>query len=107
MRIFVRVTEAGCFTKAASLASVKPPQVSRAIADVELRLHTRLLNRTTRHISLTEAGRHYLEHCEQPGAFTGLMLLGLSRLSQWKRSSDGHAVAGKVFAQHAGQHDSL
>jgi DNA-binding transcriptional LysR family regulator len=65
MRMFVRVVEAGSFTKAASLASVKVPWVSRAIADLELRQHTRLLNRTTRHLSLTEAGRHYLQHCEQ------------------------------------------
>jgi DNA-binding transcriptional LysR family regulator len=65
MRMFVRVIAASSFTKAASLASVEPSQVSRAIADLELRLHTRLINRTTRSMSLTEAGRRYLEHCEQ------------------------------------------
>jgi DNA-binding transcriptional LysR family regulator len=56
MRMFARVVEAGSFTKAASLASVTTPQASRAITDLETRLHTRLLHRTTRHLSLTEAG---------------------------------------------------
>jgi len=65
MRMFVRVVEAGSFTKAASLASVTVPQMSRAITDLESRLHTRLLNRTTRQMSLTEAGERYLQHCEQ------------------------------------------
>jgi DNA-binding transcriptional LysR family regulator len=65
MRMFVRVVEAGSFTKAAGLASVTTPQMSRAITDLESRLHTRLLHRTTRHMSLTEAGERYLQHCEQ------------------------------------------
>ncbi|RFU49468.1 LysR family transcriptional regulator [Paraburkholderia sp. DHOC27] len=65
MRMFVRVVEAGSFTKAAGLASVTTPQMSRAITDLEARLHTRLLHRTTRHMSLTEAGERYLQHCEQ------------------------------------------
>lgn len=65
MRMFVRVVEAGSFTRAAALASVTVPQVSRAITDLESRLHTRLLNRTTRQMSLTEAGERYLQHCEQ------------------------------------------
>jgi DNA-binding transcriptional LysR family regulator len=65
MRMFARVVEAGSFTKAASLASVTTPQASRAITDLESRLHTRLLHRTTRHLSLTEAGERYLQHCEQ------------------------------------------
>lgn len=63
--MFVRVVEAGSFTKAAGLASVTTPQVSRAITELESRLHTRLLHRTTRHMSLTEAGERYLQHCEQ------------------------------------------
>ena len=40
MRMFARVVEAGSFTKAASLASVTTPQASRAITDLESRLHT-------------------------------------------------------------------
>ena len=65
MRMFVRVVESGSFTKAALLAAVSTPQMSRAITELESRLHTRLLHRTTRHMSLTEAGERYLQHCEQ------------------------------------------
>ncbi|ABE29404.1 bacterial regulatory helix-turn-helix, lysR family protein [Paraburkholderia xenovorans LB400] len=72
MRMFVRVVEAGSFTKAASLLSVATPQVSRAITELESRLRTRLLNRTTRHMSLTEAGERYLQRCEQILEYVGL-----------------------------------
>lgn len=65
MRMFVRVVEAGSFTKAASQADVGTAQVSRSIADLEARLNTRLLHRTTRQMSLTEAGERYLHRCEQ------------------------------------------
>jgi DNA-binding transcriptional LysR family regulator len=61
MQLFVRVVETGSFTKAAERASVTTSQVSRAIGELESRLRTRLLNRTTRRISLTEAGQRYFE----------------------------------------------
>jgi DNA-binding transcriptional LysR family regulator len=65
MRTFIRVVEEGSFTKAATLTSMTTAQASRAISDLESRLHTRLLNRTTRQMSLTEAGERYLHRCEQ------------------------------------------
>ncbi|ALE55149.1 LysR family transcriptional regulator [Paraburkholderia fungorum] len=65
MRIFVRVVESGSFTKAAMQASLTTPHVSRAITELESRLRTRLLNRTTRHMSLTAAGGRYFQRCEQ------------------------------------------
>lgn len=65
MRMFVRVVETGSFTKAAALAHLTTPQASRSINDLESRLRTRLLNRTTRRISLTEAGELYLQRCQQ------------------------------------------
>jgi DNA-binding transcriptional LysR family regulator len=61
MQLFVRVVETGSFTKAAERASVTTPQVSRAVGELESRLRTRLLNRTTRRVSLTEAGQRYFE----------------------------------------------
>lgn len=54
---FVRVVDAGSFTAAAKDLGVSTSQVSRAIARLEDRLATRLLHRTTRRLSLTEAGR--------------------------------------------------
>ncbi|WP_206957060.1 LysR family transcriptional regulator [Trinickia acidisoli] len=63
IRLFVKVVEAGSFTKAAAAASVTTPQVSRAIATLEAKLGTRLLNRTTRRLAVTEVGKRYMEHC--------------------------------------------
>lgn len=63
MRLFIKVVEAGSFTKASAAASVTTSQVSRAIGTLEAKLGTRLLNRTTRRLAVTEAGMRYLEHC--------------------------------------------
>jgi DNA-binding transcriptional LysR family regulator len=65
MRMFVRVVEAGGFTAAATGFNLSAGQVSRAVTELEAHLHARLLNRSTRHLGLTEAGRRYLRHCYQ------------------------------------------
>ncbi|MBV8624438.1 MAG: LysR family transcriptional regulator [Herbaspirillum sp.] len=65
MRVFVRVVEAGSFTQAAQQMSLTTAHVSRAVADLERHLRTRLLNRTTRRLALTEAGERYLLRCQQ------------------------------------------
>ncbi|WP_296659346.1 LysR family transcriptional regulator [Paraburkholderia sp.] len=65
MRIFVRVVESGSFTRAAASETMTTAQVSRAVTDLESRLRTRLLNRTTRRMSLTEAGERYLHNCKR------------------------------------------
>ena len=63
MRLFVLVAKTGGFARAAAQASTNTPAVSRAIMELESRLKARLVNRTTRRISLTEAGRRYFKHC--------------------------------------------
>jgi DNA-binding transcriptional LysR family regulator len=65
MRLFVRVVEAGSFTAAAQLAGTTTAQVSRAVSDLESHLRTRLLNRTTRRLAMTDAGERYMHRCEQ------------------------------------------
>lgn len=65
MRVFVRVVEAGSFTAAAQHLNTTTAYASRAVSDLESHLRTRLLNRTTRRIALTEAGQRYLQRCEQ------------------------------------------
>lgn len=55
--IFVRVVEAGSFTAAADALRMSQPAVSRRVSALERRLGVRLLQRTTRRLSLTEAGR--------------------------------------------------
>ncbi|MFM0557863.1 LysR family transcriptional regulator [Paraburkholderia sediminicola] len=64
IRAFAQVASAGSFTAAAQQLGIGTPQVSRAIADLETHLKTRLLNRTTRQVALTEAGERYLFHCQ-------------------------------------------
>jgi DNA-binding transcriptional LysR family regulator len=65
MRVFVRIAESGTFTAAADTLNTSPGAVSRAIADLETRLRTRLFNRSTRRVGLTSAGQVYLGRCRQ------------------------------------------
>jgi DNA-binding transcriptional LysR family regulator len=59
---FVRVVESGGFTAAARHLSLSTTMVSNHVQELEERLGARLLNRTTRKVSLTEIGREYYEH---------------------------------------------
>lgn len=63
MKVFVEVAEAGSFTVAARRLDSTTGYVSRSISELEVNLRTRLLNRTTRRIALTEAGARYLDRC--------------------------------------------
>jgi DNA-binding transcriptional LysR family regulator len=65
MRIFVSVARHGGFSAAARARKMPLPSVVRAISAIESHLGVRLLNRTTRSCSLTEAGQHYLHRCEE------------------------------------------
>ena len=57
---FWKVAEDRGFTAAAAALDVSPSAISQAIRQLEARLGVRLLNRTTRSLSLTEAGEAYL-----------------------------------------------
>ncbi|MFQ5982864.1 MAG: LysR substrate-binding domain-containing protein [Woeseiaceae bacterium] len=61
MRTLVRVVEAGSFSAAGRQLGVAPSSISRQINDLELELGVRLFHRTTRKLSLTEAGQIYYE----------------------------------------------
>ena len=63
MTAFVRVVEARTFTAAAQRLGWSKSVVSRRLAELEERLGARLLNRSTRRLSLTEAGRAYYDRC--------------------------------------------
>ena len=65
MESFVRVVRAGSFTIAANQLGLSRALVSRHVSDLEARVGTRLLNRSTRSLNLTDEGRSYLEFCEQ------------------------------------------
>ncbi|WP_101049555.1 LysR family transcriptional regulator [Macromonas nakdongensis] len=60
MRVFERVVDEGGFAAAARALDLSAPVVTRLVADLEDHLGTRLLQRTTRRLALTEAGQAYL-----------------------------------------------
>ena len=61
--VFARVVQAGSFIAASKALGMPKSTVSRKVADLEERLDTRLLQRTTRTLSLTDAGRLFYDHC--------------------------------------------
>lgn len=65
MQVFVRVAEAGSFIHAAETLSLPASTVSSTIKNLEKHLQVRLLNRTTRRVSLTPEGTQYLVQCQE------------------------------------------
>ena len=65
LAIFVAVAEQQSFAEAARQLRRSPASVTRAVSALEERLQTRLLNRTTRSVALTDAGARYLENCRR------------------------------------------
>jgi len=63
MRVFARVAQRASFTAAAEDLRMSRASVTKHVVAVEDRLGIRLLDRTTRSVSVTEAGRIYLERC--------------------------------------------
>src|SRR3546814_17243931 len=62
---FARVVDEGSFSRAAERLGISKSAVSKQIARLEDRLGTRLLNRSTRRMALTEAGARMYEHCQR------------------------------------------
>ena len=91
MSVFARVVELGSFARAAERLDLSTSAVSRHVADLESHLQTRLLNRTTRKLSLTEGGHAFYERCvqvladleeaEQAAAHTSLVPRGTIKLT--------------------------
>lgn len=65
INVFIRVVEAGGISRAAEQLNLAKSAVSRRLSDLESRVGVRLLNRTTRTSSLTEAGRNYYENAKK------------------------------------------
>ena len=64
MRTFRQVATEGSFAAAARVLDMSPAVVTRLVVDLEEHLNTRLIQRTTRRMVLTEAGRLYMERVE-------------------------------------------
>ncbi len=65
MAIFAAVVDNEGFTAAAKALEISTPVVSKRVSSLEAALGARLLNRTTRRLSLTEAGRVFYQHCRR------------------------------------------
>lgn len=65
MKVFVAVAEEKGFASAARRLRMSPPAVTRAVSALEERIGSRLLERTTRLVRLTEAGARYLDDCRR------------------------------------------
>lgn len=65
MRAFVTVVDMGSFVRAADALELSKTAVSRLVGELEARLGTRLLHRTTRKLSLTPEGELFHERCRQ------------------------------------------
>ncbi|MFN7155019.1 MAG: LysR family transcriptional regulator [Acidovorax sp.] len=72
--IFVQVVRCGSFAEASRRLGVPPNTLSRRVQQLEAQLGTRLMQRSTRNLTLTSAGQVFLERCS--GAVEGLMDAG-------------------------------
>lgn len=87
MRVFQQVADVGSFAAAARVLDISPPVVTRLVADLEEHLGTRLLQRSTRRVTLTDAGtlylhriRHILQDLEEAEAVTSAHTQALAGL---------------------------
>ncbi|HTS52587.1 MAG TPA: LysR family transcriptional regulator [Burkholderiales bacterium] len=65
MEMFVRIVETGSFSAVARQLGTTQPTISKQLTGLEKQLQTRLLQRSTRSLSLTEAGAAYYERCRR------------------------------------------
>lgn len=65
MGVFVRIVETGSLSATARALGTTQPSISRQLRALEHQLQAQLLRRSTRHVSLTEAGRTYYEDCKR------------------------------------------
>jgi len=113
IQVFAQVVESGSFAKAAERLGLSTSATSRHVAELEAHLQTRLLNRTTRRVSLTESGRAFheravqlladLEEAEQEAARAAVVPRGTIRLTTSVNFGVRHlapAIAD-FLAQHA------
>lgn len=99
LAIFVTIAECGSFTKAADILDIQVARVSRSVARLEKELSVNLLNRTTRHIDLTEEGQVFLIYARQA---IETISLGEERLNSLKNKPSGklRVDAASPFIHH-------
>ena len=113
--VFVRVAEARSFIGAATRLGISPSAASKSLTRLEHRLGVRLLNRTTRSVSLTDDGLAFFESCRdilrQLDDAEAALTLGHSqprgRLRVLMPAGFGRAVLVPVLAKFAALHPAL
>jgi DNA-binding transcriptional LysR family regulator len=80
MILFAEVADCGSFTKAGVRLGIPKSTVSQRISQLEARLGLRLLNRSTRTVTLTGSGLVYVEHCRRVRAEAALATMAMSHL---------------------------
>ncbi len=102
MRVYVRVVETGSFSRAAAEFGATQPTATKAVAETETRLGARLLHRSTRGVTPTEAGALYYERCKQIvddiAAAENLTVLLQSEVTGTLRVSTSVAFGRRVMA---------
>lgn len=88
MQILVRIVEAGSISAAAEQLSTTKSKISRRLTQLEKHLGVTLLRRTTRQMTLTEAGQHYYQRCQG-------ILEEVSELNQYAQEST-HRISGPL-----------
>ncbi|HXZ07016.1 MAG TPA: LysR family transcriptional regulator [Paraburkholderia sp.] len=95
MRVFLKVAENGSFARAAESLQLSKAVITRYVGLLESHLNARLLHRTTRSLSLTDAGRDYAEGCRRV----------LAQIEQMEENASmsvsGHSGTLKVVAAAA------
>ena len=88
MRVFVEAVKRGSLSAASESLNISRPMATRYLDDLENWLGTRLLHRTTRRLSLTEAGEQVLERCRD--------MLALADEVRAQASQDASEARGKL-----------
>ena len=83
--VFAKVVEAGSFVRASRELSIPKSTVSRKVSGLEERLGARLLQRTTRRLSLTDVGRAYYIHATRVLAEVEAAELAVTRMQEVPR----------------------
>src|ERR1700712_5038786 len=92
VRMLVQVVRARSFAEASRRLAVPPNTLSRRVHEIEASLDTRLLQRSTRKLTLTAAGHAFFERCA--AAVDGMVEAGKTALDGSQRPSGSVRIAG-------------
>ena len=90
MSVLVAAVDQGSFSAASRHLKMPLATVSRKVSDLEAHLNTRLVNRTSRRLTLTDSGRSYLDVAETVRTSTATV----TRVAHWLR----HGAGGYTLA---------